>query len=263
MKKKIEKVFLFNFEKMNCYSDGRFRLGDEIINVNGKSLRGLTMDEARNVLSSYGSQIIDIILARDPEVPEKSVSSIPVGPSSGIGPTPVERRRRRKLPLIERPRSAPVHASPETILRSGHGSTNCLNCSNSNSNSCLNNTSNSNGNGARNRHRSYRDGSLCGGSVHDLQIRDLDDDDEDEEDPPVGSTPVQQQLRTVIKIGEHGQRIEHHHHHFHHSTKSVNSASCVDTPYSMTPAQSVENFHHSTIDDRDEDDEQVKNFLFQ
>jgi hypothetical protein len=62
---------------------------------------------------------------------------------------------------------------------------------------------------------------------------------------------VQQQLRTVIKIGEHGQRIEHHHHHFHAKT----SGSCVDTPYSMTPAQSVENFHHS-IDDGD-DDEQV------
>ena len=106
-------------------------MGDEIINVNGKSLRGLTMDEARNVLSSYGSQIIDIILARDPETVEKTVQSgIPVAAQSGVGPTPVERRRRRKLPLIERPRSAPVHASPETILRSGP--TNCFNCSNSN-----------------------------------------------------------------------------------------------------------------------------------
>ena len=40
-----------------CCSDGRFRLGDEIINVNGKSLRGLTMDEAKAVLSSNGSQV--------------------------------------------------------------------------------------------------------------------------------------------------------------------------------------------------------------
>jgi len=39
------------------FSDGRFRLGDEIINVNGKSLRGLSMDEARSILSSYSSQV--------------------------------------------------------------------------------------------------------------------------------------------------------------------------------------------------------------
>ena len=190
------------------------------------------MDEARNVLSSYGSQIIDIILARDPEIPEKTASmigsSIPVTVQSGIGPTPVERRRRRKLPLIERPRSAPVHASPETILRSGSGPTNCFNCSNSN----LSGTGGSCNN--RNRHRSYRDGSLCGGSVHDLQLRDEDDDPHGGQQQQQQQQQVQQ-LRTVIKIGEHGQRIEHHHHHFHQSTKSVNSASCVDTPYSMTP----------------------------
>ena len=36
---------------------------------------------------------------------------------NGGNPTPVERRRRRKLPLIERPRSAPIHATPETFLQ--------------------------------------------------------------------------------------------------------------------------------------------------
>ena len=194
----------------------------------------LSLTENNN--SSFLFQIIDIILARDPDATEKS--------GTGVGPTPVERRRRRKLPLIERPRSAPVHASPETILRSGpghNGSTNCLNCSNSNLSGSV-----CGGSSSRNRHRSYRDGSVCGGSVHDLQIRDADDDQPE---------PVQQQLRTVIKIGEHGQRIEHHHHHFHHQVKSVSS---VDTPYSMTPAQSVENFHNSFDDRDDDDDEQVK-----
>ena len=75
-------------------------LGDEIVNVNGSSLRGLTMEEARNLLRNCRGQV-DIILARDPE-------KAPVSSSSAAAP--VERRRRRKLPMIERPRSAPIYA---------------------------------------------------------------------------------------------------------------------------------------------------------
>ena len=109
--------------------DGRFRLGDEIINVNGKSLRGLTMDEAKGLLRTCGPEV-DIILARDPDqaetVPTSSTASAaapaPANSTSSTsgGPMgPVERRRRRKLPPIERPRSAPIHnlLEPESGLR--------------------------------------------------------------------------------------------------------------------------------------------------
>ena len=43
--------------------DGRFLLADEIVNVNGASLRGLSMEEARNLLRSCQGQV-DIIIAR-------------------------------------------------------------------------------------------------------------------------------------------------------------------------------------------------------
>jgi hypothetical protein len=58
------------------------------------------MEEARNLLRNCRGQV-DIILARDPDKDKVSVSSIAA---------PVERRRRRKLPTIERPRSAPIYA---------------------------------------------------------------------------------------------------------------------------------------------------------
>lgn len=77
--------------------DGRFMLGDEIVNVNGASLRGLTMEEARNLLRSCQGDV-DIIIARDPDK------------EGNTGAAPVERRKRRKLPMIERPRSAPIYA---------------------------------------------------------------------------------------------------------------------------------------------------------
>jgi len=77
--------------------DGRFMLGDEIVNVNGSSLRGLSMEEARNLLRSCQGEV-DIIIARDPDK------------EGSAGAAPVERRKRRKLPMIERPRSAPIYA---------------------------------------------------------------------------------------------------------------------------------------------------------
>ena len=70
-------------------------MGDEIVNVNGCSLRGLSMEEARNLLRACHGEV-DIILARDPD--------------KSAGNAPVERRKRRKLPMIERPRSAPIYA---------------------------------------------------------------------------------------------------------------------------------------------------------
>ena len=50
--------YIYNFR------DGRFRLGDELINVNGVSLRGITMQEVRCILTTSGPQV-DIINARD------------------------------------------------------------------------------------------------------------------------------------------------------------------------------------------------------
>ena len=91
--------------------DGRFRLGDEIVNVNGASLRGLNMEGAKMLLRNSSGEV-DIILARDTEdaSQEKSTSA---------GQTaPVERRRRRKLPMIERPRSAPIYDLPAEVRSS-------------------------------------------------------------------------------------------------------------------------------------------------
>jgi len=87
--------------------DGRFLIGDEIINVNGASLRGITMEEARRILGSCGPEI-DIIVAREPGQPE---SSAPAGAASSTASQQGQgdRRKRRRLPAIERPQSAPIY----------------------------------------------------------------------------------------------------------------------------------------------------------
>ncbi|CAL4109491.1 unnamed protein product [Meganyctiphanes norvegica] len=46
--------------------DGRFRVGDEIINVNGRRLRGCTLEEARNILRETPRDV-DIVIARESE----------------------------------------------------------------------------------------------------------------------------------------------------------------------------------------------------
>ena len=48
----------------STYRDGGFQIGDELVNVNGDSLRGLTMREVRQILTTSGPQV-DIIIARD------------------------------------------------------------------------------------------------------------------------------------------------------------------------------------------------------
>ena len=94
--------------------DGRFKVGDELVNVNGNSLRGLGMEEARNVLKNI-SGMVDIIVARCPETPESVGKGLALGtPGSGgtglKGPKPLQAavRRRRRLPVLDRPRSAPL-----------------------------------------------------------------------------------------------------------------------------------------------------------
>lgn len=69
-------------------------MNDEIINVNGSTLRGLSMDQARHVLKNT-ADTIDIIIARSPE-PVRTKNK------------PVGGRRKRRLPVIERPKSAPL-----------------------------------------------------------------------------------------------------------------------------------------------------------
>ena len=49
--------------KVNCFRDGRFQQGDELVNVAGSSLRGVSMEEARRLLRSCSGDV-DIILAR-------------------------------------------------------------------------------------------------------------------------------------------------------------------------------------------------------
>ena len=68
------------------------------------------MEEARNLLRNCKGEV-DIIIARDPTpAPERMGSA-----------APVERRRRRKLPTIERPRSAPIYASGQVDFGNGSG----------------------------------------------------------------------------------------------------------------------------------------------
>jgi len=86
--------------------DGRFRVNDEIINVNGHTLRGLTMEQARNVLKNTAKNV-DITIARSPTPPTLDESCEAVGRVKSSGPKPLARRKRR-LPVIERPKSAPL-----------------------------------------------------------------------------------------------------------------------------------------------------------
>lgn len=100
------------------FRDGRFLIGDEIINVNGASLRGVTMEEARHILGTCGPEI-DIIVAREHQVASRQAS----GGGGGAGASNnAERRKRRKLPQIERPASAPVYknvVTERTIMSTG------------------------------------------------------------------------------------------------------------------------------------------------
>ena len=54
--------------------DGRFKVGDELINVNGHSLRGLSMEAARNVLRQLSGHV-DIIVARQPQETNQSANA--------------------------------------------------------------------------------------------------------------------------------------------------------------------------------------------
>ena len=78
--------------------DGRFAIGDEIVNVNGQSLRGLEMEVARNVLRNIAGSV-DVIIARAPESSESS---------NGVLPRKGPVKKRRRLPVLERPKSAPL-----------------------------------------------------------------------------------------------------------------------------------------------------------
>ena len=82
--------------------DGRFKVGDELVNVNGNSLRGLGMEEARNVLKNI-TGMVDIIVARTATATGETVAQ-----TKGPKPLQAAVRRRRRLPVLDRPRSAPL-----------------------------------------------------------------------------------------------------------------------------------------------------------
>ena len=117
--------------------DGRFQVGDELINVNGSSLRGLSMEDARNVLRNI-SGMVDIIVARSqlttssPSTPRITPSNISnnITPNTSQStttkfPKPLQvMKRRRRLPVLDRPRSAPL--SGELINAASGGNTNSL-----------------------------------------------------------------------------------------------------------------------------------------
>ena len=45
--------------------DGRLLIGDEIVNVNGRRLRGLSMPEAKAILRGCSKKDVDIVVARN------------------------------------------------------------------------------------------------------------------------------------------------------------------------------------------------------
>jgi hypothetical protein len=67
------------------------------------------MEEARNVLRSTTASEVDIILAREPAQDDVNGNGNVLFNNNNNLANPVERRKRRKLPNIERPRSAPIH----------------------------------------------------------------------------------------------------------------------------------------------------------
>ena len=50
-----ETWFQVNIHFFIICRDGRLQIGDEIVNVNGRRLRGLSMDSARGILSNYST----------------------------------------------------------------------------------------------------------------------------------------------------------------------------------------------------------------
>ncbi|XP_071438637.1 uncharacterized protein [Hetaerina americana] len=70
--------------------DGRLSVGDEIVNVNGRLLRGASLDEAGRVLESPGVEQVDIVVARGGEAPG---ADPPATASGADGETPPYRPR--------------------------------------------------------------------------------------------------------------------------------------------------------------------------
>ena len=218
----------------------------------------MSIEDARYLLKSSCSSIssdVDIILARDP--PQKMVESNEAlaeennqsynekdssfsgistgtqGYSNGVNPTPVERRRRRRLPCIERPRSAPIHTLPSSsddersFLHMLHQQGNqALLDRNQAQNYHKRSSSNANPTGASSNSCDNMTLSSSN-SVVDLNKADGMFDPEDDSDP--NGT-----LKTVIKIGTNSQSIEHHHHHVHRLPPQL-------------PSPSSSRYHHGTI----------------
>lgn len=68
---------MFGNNFIGVFRDKNLRVGDEIVNVNGRRLRGLSMPEARRILCS-GPVEVDIVVARSVTKHETSVKKEPI-----------------------------------------------------------------------------------------------------------------------------------------------------------------------------------------
>ncbi|XP_040565934.1 uncharacterized protein [Lepeophtheirus salmonis] len=99
--------------------DGRLRIGDEIININDHSLRGIDIEDAEKLLRAGNLSEIDITVARYERVMSHGSSLLE---SSSTYSVDEGKRRpvRRKLPILaDRPRSAPLfnEEASKTVIK--------------------------------------------------------------------------------------------------------------------------------------------------
>ena len=82
---------------------------------------GFSMEEARHILGACGPEI-DIIVAREPSLAGSTRPGAASPAATASGAAAQERRKRRKLPNIDRPQSAPIYknvVTERTVMSGG------------------------------------------------------------------------------------------------------------------------------------------------